>query len=57
VWAQQVAAAKGWSRFQLADFERLKAEFGISWVVVTYPQPVGLDCHWHNDALAVCRIP
>jgi hypothetical protein len=57
VWARQVAAAKGWSRFQLADFERLKAEFGVSWVVVTYPQPAGLACEWHNDSRAVCRIP
>ena len=56
-WARQVAAAKGWSRFQLADFERLKAEFGVSWVVVSYPQPAGLDCHWHNDTLAVCQLP
>jgi hypothetical protein len=56
VWARQVAAAKGWSRFQLADFERLKAEFGVSWVVVSYPQPEGLDCRWHNASLAVCQI-
>jgi uncharacterized membrane protein len=56
VWARQVAAAKGWSRFQLADFERLKTEFGVSWVVVSYPQPQGLDCRWHNASLAVCQI-
>jgi hypothetical protein len=56
-WKQQVQARKGWSVFQFADFERLKAEFGVDWVLVSYPHPAGLDCRWHNDALAVCRIP
>lgn len=55
-WAWQVRAEEGWSRFQLADFERLKAEFGVDWVVVSYPQANGLDCRWHNESLAVCRI-
>ena len=57
VWARQVEAEKGWSHFQLAEFERLKAEFGVGWVVAGYPAPVGLDCRWHNRSLAVCRIP
>jgi len=42
---------------QLADFEQLKAEFGVDWVLVSYPQPAGLACPWHNAALAACRIP
>jgi hypothetical protein len=57
VWERQLQAQKGWSRFQLADFERLKAEFGVGWVVVGYPAQAGLDCEWHNDLLTVCRIP
>jgi hypothetical protein len=57
VWERQVAAQEGWSRFQLADFERLKAEFGVNWVLVSYPQPAGLVCEWHNDLLTVCRVP
>ena len=57
VWKRQVHAQKGWARFQLADFERLKAEFGVSWVLVAYPQPKGLACQWHNSVLTVCRIP
>jgi hypothetical protein len=56
-WQREVRAQDGWSRFQLADFERLKAEFGVDWVLVSYPQPAGLACPWHNDALTVCRIP
>jgi len=56
-WAQQVDAQKGWNHFHLADFERLKAEFGVNWVLVLYPQPAGLACSWHNDSLSVCQIP
>jgi hypothetical protein len=56
-WDRQVAAQKDWQSFQLADFERLKAEFGVDWVVVKYPQPVGLACNWHNSTLAVCQVP
>jgi hypothetical protein len=57
VWARQVEAAAGWRDFKLADFERLKAEVGVDWVLVNYPQPGGLDCRWHNSQLAVCQIP
>jgi hypothetical protein len=57
VWARQVRAQNGWTRFQLADFERLKAQFGVNWVVVSYPQPAGFGCQWHNAVLSVCRIP
>jgi hypothetical protein len=57
VWERQNQAQKDWPRFQLADFERLKAEFGVDWVLVAFPQPKGLACEWHNDSLTVCRIP
>jgi len=57
IWHEQQLAQAGWARFELADFERLKREFGVGWVVVNYPQQAGLDCQWHNDTLAVCRVP
>jgi hypothetical protein len=57
VWALQVQAQEGWRNFKLADFERLKALFGVDWVLVSYPQPGGLACRWHNQSLAVCQIP
>jgi hypothetical protein len=56
-WARQVSAEQGWADFRLDDFERLKREFGVDWVLVAWPQPAGLACAWHNGALAVCRIP
>ncbi len=56
-WARQVHAAAGWSHFQPADFERLKAEFGVDWILVNNQQSAGMSCPWHNDTLSVCRIP
>ena len=57
VWHEQQLALAGWPHFQLPDFERLKAQFGVNWVLVNSPQTAGLDCRWHNGALAVCQIP
>jgi hypothetical protein len=56
-WKEQTDSLNNWSHFQLADFEHLKSRFGVDWVVVSYPQSVPLNCHWHNDTLAVCQIP
>jgi hypothetical protein len=57
VWERQVKAQEGWPKFQLADFERLKNDFGVDWVLVAYPQPAGLVCTWHNGSLSVCQVP
>jgi len=57
IWLEQVKAQEGWSHFTLADFARLRADFGVDWVLVAYPQPAGLDCRWHGRSLAVCQIP
>lgn len=56
-WERQVNATAGWQQFQLADFERLKGQLRVSWVLVPYPQPTGLPCKWHNKSLSVCEIP
>ncbi|HEU5350467.1 MAG TPA: DUF6798 domain-containing protein [Terracidiphilus sp.] len=58
IWETQVRAQDGWNHFQLADFERLKTQFGVNWVMVSYPHPpAGLNCLWHNASLTVCRVP
>jgi len=57
VWHEQQVAQAGWPRFDLRDFERLKAQFGVDWVLVSYPQPTGLECRWHNETLSVCQVP
>jgi hypothetical protein len=56
-WERQYTAEQGWRNFRLADFERLKREFGVNWVLIGLPQTPGLDCRWHNASLAVCAIP
>ena len=56
-WHKQQIAMAGWANFQLADFERLKTQFGVDWAVVSYPPPSGLPCPWHNGSISVCRIP
>lgn len=55
-WAKQVDAQAGWDRFQFADFARLRAQFGVGWVLVSNPPPARLTCIWHNGRLSVCRI-
>lgn len=56
-WNREVEAQTGWSHFKLADFERLKKDFGVDWVLVSNPAQPGLACEWHNQALSVCRVP
>ena len=56
-WDREVQAGEGWVHFGPDDFERLKRDFGVNWVVVALPQVAGLNCRWHNQLLAVCAIP
>ena len=56
-WERQVNATARWQHFKLADFEELKDDFGVDWVIVRLDQQEGLKCMWHNQLLAVCRIP
>jgi hypothetical protein len=57
VWERDVNETAGWQNFKLADFKRLHSDLGVDWALVSYPAPPGLDCKWHDDQLAVCRIP
>lgn len=56
-WKQQAEAQRGWEHFQLADFEKLRRDWGVSWVVVDEPKVTGLDCPYANRTLRVCRVP
>ncbi|HKF50928.1 MAG TPA: hypothetical protein VKB26_01330 [Candidatus Acidoferrales bacterium] len=55
VFAQTQAAA-GWKNFGVADFAGLKAEYGVSWIVLQQPGTYGLDCPYQNSAVKVCHI-
>jgi len=57
IWDEQQKAQAGWTQFKLADFQRLKAHYGVNWALVAFPAPAGLSCKWHNEILAACEIP
>jgi hypothetical protein len=55
-WLKQVQAERGWQKFQLQDFRRLHAEYGVNWVVLQQPGVAGLQCPYQNRAVRICRI-
>jgi hypothetical protein len=55
-WFRQVQAQNGWKQFQLGDFSRLQADYGVGWVIVQQPGVEGLDCPYQNPAVLVCRL-
>ncbi|MBA3913872.1 MAG: hypothetical protein H0X25_08475 [Acidobacteriales bacterium] len=55
-WLSQVKAQQGWTDFERNDFERLRRDYGVSWVVVQGGNSRGLDCPFGNDAVLVCAI-
>jgi hypothetical protein len=55
-WLGEVEAQRGWPTFQRPDFQRLKREFGVDWVVVQAPGVDGLTCPYHNSQVMVCRV-
>ena len=56
-WLRQVQAHSGWQKFQLADFARLRAAYGVDWVVVQPPGLAGGHCPYRNEAVLVCENP
>ncbi|MGA2856939.1 MAG: glycosyltransferase family 39 protein [Candidatus Sulfotelmatobacter sp.] len=63
-WVKEVAAQTGWRNFQAADFQRLKNEFGVTWVILSRvdaasdPQnlPAEMTCPYQNQEVRVCRL-
>jgi hypothetical protein len=55
-WKKQADAERGWEHFQKADFERIKTEFGVDWVVLRKPGIQGLNCPHENPTLVICRV-
>lgn len=56
-WFAQMKAQTGIDHFQIEDFERLKAQYGASWVVLRQRDPAELACPYRNDVVMVCQIP
>jgi len=55
-WLKQIQAQSGWKTFRSQDFLRLRAEYGVNWIVLQQPGVEGLDCPYHNAAVLVCRV-
>jgi hypothetical protein len=55
-WAGQIADEKNWKQFGKADFDKLRQKYGVSWVVVEQPGPVGMECPYENALVRVCRL-
>jgi hypothetical protein len=62
-WLKEVTAQNGWQNFQPADFERLKRDFGVTWVVIARsdlapenPEGKTMTCPYQNHQLQVCRL-
>jgi hypothetical protein len=65
-WLKEVNAQSGWRNFQAADFQRLKNEFGVNWVILSRTDRAastlqdnsapGMTCPYANQQLLVCRL-
>jgi len=57
-WWAEVQAQTPWKDLQLANFEKLKQEYGANWTVLQQPGVPGLDdCPYQNSTVKVCKIP
>jgi hypothetical protein len=60
IWLQQAQARDKWKDFRCEDFQRLKKEFGATWILIENKRAVnpaiGLDCPYKNEVVSVCRI-
>jgi hypothetical protein len=55
-WSEQVESLRGWKQFQRPDFLKLKARYGVDWVLLQRPGASGLVCPYQNERLVVCRV-
>ena len=55
-WKAQMEAESGWEHFRAADFERLKRDWGVTWVVLDQRDVTLPDCPYSNRTLRVCRL-
>ena len=54
-WQRESHAQDGWEFFQKPDFQRLKRDFGVNWVVLDH-DVAGLQCPYVSPAVRVCHI-
>lgn len=55
-WYRQMQAQTGWKNYTASDFQRLRRDYGVSWVIVQQPGVSGLSCPYRNSAVLVCQL-
>jgi hypothetical protein len=63
-WLKEATAQTGWQNFRAADFQRLKTEFGVDWVILSRRQgedgnsdaALRMTCPYQNLQLQVCQL-
>ena len=55
-WLAQAQAQDHWQEFQVQDFRRLHAQYGLNWVVLQQPGVPTLQCPYQNQSVKVCRV-
>ncbi len=62
-WLKEVTALNGWRDFGPADFQRLKNDFGVTWVIISREDAQFknaslsvMNCRYENQSVKVCRL-
>jgi Domain of unknown function (DUF6798) len=62
-WLNEATAQSGWRNFQPADFQRLKKDFGVTWIVLSREDALysmsdanDMTCAYQNQQIKVCRL-
>jgi hypothetical protein len=62
-WLREVTALNGWRAFQSSDFERLRSQFGVNWILLSRadrqfsnPDRAVMICPYANQDVKVCRL-
>jgi hypothetical protein len=62
-WLREVTALSGWRTFQGSDFEHLRKQFGVHWILLSRadrqfsnPDSAVMICPYANQDVKVCRL-
>ena len=55
-WREQMRDLDKWPEFRREDFLRLRAKYGVTWVVLEQPGGPALPCPFANERVRVCRV-
>jgi hypothetical protein len=64
-WLKEVTARKGWRDFRSADFQRLKSQFGVNWIILSPADAAwsaapgsaeGMNCTYEDSQVRICQL-